>query len=462
MRVGFARTVITPPPGASLAGFGARQERAQGVHDDLFVRVLVLEDAGERAALAVCDLCDLDAGFVAQARTRIQAKTGIPAASVMLAATHTHAAPATFALYSHAPDPRWLEELAGRVADAAAAAVADLAPATLTLALGREDTVARNRRRPDGPTDPTLTVLRAERTGASPVLLLHYTCHPTVLGPDNLLVSRDYVGFVVDAVERATGGCAMFVNGACGDVNVGHSADRSALGLPIPGRTFERAEELGLRLAREALRASAQAQPVMRQPRGLGAGQSFLAVPLRPGPSLEEARANTETCRRHLEALEADGAGEEAVTAARLELLYAELGLQWAEQRAGAAGTGAVGAGGVGAMPAEEMAEVQALAIGDVALAALPGEFFAESGLRLRGRSPFRHTVVIGYANGGIGYVPPASAFTEGGYETRLAPWSKVAPEAEGLILDAAASLLDALGEHAPNHPLRQQDEHQG
>ncbi len=442
MRVGCARTLITPPPGASLAGFGARQERAQGVHDDLYARALVLEDSGQRIALAVCDLCDLDAGFVEEARRRIQERAGIRAASAMLAATHTHAAPATFALYSLPPDPGWLDDLADRVADAVASAARDLAPATLALGLGREDSVARNRRRPDGSVDPTVTVLRAERTGAPPAFLLHYACHPTVLGPDNLMVSRDYVGFTVDAVERATGGWTMFANGASGDINVGHSADRSALGLPIPGRTFERAEELGLRLAREAHRAHAQARPM--EAGLLAAGRRHVrrhvAVPLRPGPSLEEARAEVKTCRRHLEVLEAGGADEEAATAARLELLYAGLGLEWAEQRAGAAGVGAAGAGAEG-----ETAEVQAFVMGDVALVGLPGEFFVESGLRLRDRSPFKHTVVIGHANGGIGYVPPASAFAEGGYETRLAPWSRVAPETEGLIHAAAARLLDSL-----------------
>jgi hypothetical protein len=51
----------------------------------------------------------------------------------------------------------------------------------------------------------------------------------------------------------------------------------------------------------------------------------------------------------------------------------------------------------------------------------------------------------VGYANGGLGYVPPASAFAEGGYETRLAPWSKVAPEVEASIVAEAAGVLAAL-----------------
>jgi hypothetical protein len=132
-----------------------------------------------------------------------------------------------------------------------------------------------------------------------------------------------------------------------------------------------------------------------------------------------------------VEALAASGAGDDALAEARLELFYAEAALEWAECHPGPS----------------EAAEVQALAAGDLALIALPGEFFAESGVRLRGRSPFLHTVVTGYANGGLGYVPPASAFDEGGYETRLSPWSRVGPGAEGVIVEAAVQVLEELRE---------------
>jgi neutral ceramidase len=431
MRAGCAQTVITPPLGISLAGFGARKEGARGVHDDLHARALVLGEGEQRIALVICDLCEVDVPFVAEVRRRVETAAGIPSEHVMVAATHTHAAPATFALFSSPPDPGWLRGLADRLADAVAEASRRVVPAALALGLGREDTVARNRRRTDGPVDPTVTVLRVERDGMSPAVLVHYACHPTVLGPDNFLTSRDYVGFLIDAVEHATGGWAMFLNGACGDVNVGHSAERSALGLPIPGRTFERAEALGLRIAEEALRALDSARPLAGARKGrrpaLSAGHRTLVVPLRRGPSPAEAEDLVRTRRCQLEALEQSASGEDAMTAARGEAMYAELARDWVVQLGPAT---------------EETVEVQAFTVGDVALVALPGEFFAESGLRLRKRSPFQHTIVIGYANGGIGYVPPASAYAEASYETRLAQWSRVAPEAESLIIEATVKLL--------------------
>jgi neutral ceramidase len=431
VRVGFGRTVITPRPGISLAGFGARTGLARGVHDELFARAVVFDDGRTRSGLVVCDLCEIDAACVADIRTRARAASGIAPDRLIVAATHTHAAPATFPLYSEPPEPAWLAGLADLAARAVAAATEDATPAMLSIGAGHEDTVARNRRRPDGPIDPTVSVVRADRGDRQAVWLLHYACHPTVLGPDNLLISRDFVGCVVDAVERTTGGSAAFVNGACGDINVGHSADRSALGLPIPGRTFERAEALGRRIAAEAIAAGGRAQPLtVDGAAALWGARRVVAVPLRATPPVAEARAQVEARREDLRRARSSGADGRITGAAQLELMYAELALQWAQARPGTD---------------TERTEIQALAIGDLALIALPGEFFAESGLALKTLSPFPHTIVVGYAGGGIGYVPPRSAFAEGGYETRLAHWSRVGPDAEPIILDAARDLLGEL-----------------
>jgi neutral ceramidase len=430
MQVGSAAVVITPPAGTGLAGFAARTDGARGVHDDLYARALVLDDGDGRASLILCDLCEIDAPCVARVRRRVEDVCGIPAASVMVAATHTHAAPATFGLLSIPPDPRWLERLEGAAASAAAQACATLAPATVAVGRGQEPSVGRYRRRRGGPTDPTVTVVRCERSAGNPASLVHYACHPTVLGPDNLLISRDYCGFTVDAVERVTSGSCAFANGACGDINVGHSAGRTALGLPTPGRTFERAEALGLRLAIEAIRALRGARPIQGR---LASRRRTVTVPLRQVTE-PDARSRAIESRRRVDALTACGAAaDDALADARLELFYAEAALEWAERRPASS----------------EAAEVQGVASGDLALIALPGEFFAESGLRLRERSPFPHTVVIGYANGCLGYVPPASAFEEGGYETRLSPWSRVAPGAEAVMLEAAVEVLEDLRDAA-------------
>ena len=63
-------------------------------------------------------------------------------------------------------------------------------------------------------------------------------------------------------------------------------------------------------------------------------------------------------------------------------------------------------------------AEVQVISLGPLALVALPGEPLTDLATAIQQRSPFPHTLVLGYSNGlGIRYVGMPGEKKRGGYE---------------------------------------------
>ena len=88
-------------------------------------------------------------------------------------------------------------------------------------------------------------------------------------------------------------------------------------------------------------------------------------------------------------------------------------------------------------------AEVQTLFLGPVAITGIPAEYFVEHGLRIKEQTYPWKSLVVSCANGMVGYLPTAQAFTRGGYETTFAPSSRMAPAAGDLVADAAIAQIN-------------------
>jgi neutral ceramidase len=93
----------------------------------------------------------------------------------------------------------------------------------------------------------------------------------------------------------------------------------------------------------------------------------------------------------------------------------------------------------------DALARLNVLCIGPLALVFLPGEFFIELAYDIERDSPFEHTIVVGYAENNIGYVPTLAAFEEGGYEAGPGKWSFLEKEAGPKLCKEALRLLNKL-----------------
>ena len=63
-------------------------------------------------------------------------------------------------------------------------------------------------------------------------------------------------------------------------------------------------------------------------------------------------------------------------------------------------------------------AEIQVLAIGDIAFVGVPGELLVEPGFEIKWHSPFRKTYILYNSTGYIGYIPHVNTYVSGGYES--------------------------------------------
>src|ERR1044071_2661234 len=94
-RAGLATIDITPPVGWRMSGY-FYERLSTGTHDPLQAKAMVLQQGDERAALVFCDLIGVPASLTGPIRAAASKKTGIPAANIMIAATHTHTGPLYF------------------------------------------------------------------------------------------------------------------------------------------------------------------------------------------------------------------------------------------------------------------------------------------------------------------------------------------------------------------------------
>jgi hypothetical protein len=89
--------------------------------------------------------------------------------------------------------------------------------------------------------------------------------------------------------------------------------------------------------------------------------------------------------------------------------------------------------------------KLQTITVGDLAVVAIPCEVFAEIGVEIKHRSPFRTTFVIALANGYNGYLPTPQQHALGGYETWRSGWSYLETEASNIITETTIQMLKSL-----------------
>jgi hypothetical protein len=132
--------------GTQLAGWLDVARPAARVRDPVYARIAVLESGERRVGLVSLDLLSVRGSDVADVRRRVEAAAGLPADSLLIAATHNHAGPAIVSIGPFRRDDAYLEWLKQALVRLAEEALAALEPAEVGVGVGFEGRLSFNRR----------------------------------------------------------------------------------------------------------------------------------------------------------------------------------------------------------------------------------------------------------------------------------------------------------------------------
>ena len=393
LKAGVTKVDITPTSGVPLWGFSDRKSSATGTRDPLYARILVLEAGDKRLALVSVDL---GRTFGPSSLDQLRKATQRDISVLIVAATHTHSAPAVQDGYPNGP-PGWESTALQKIVNAIEEARQHLRKAQIGTGYGTTN-IGHNRLRvnPDGtvtwfernltrvptaPFDGTVSVLRIDAMDGQPIaILVNYACHPVVFGSDNLQYSADFPTVTTRTVEDAFGGrlISFFLQGASGDINPYYAV------TPLEQDAVEMRNWTGRTLGDEVVRIAKQIHTRPDDVTELQFAEDSIHVAMRWDPE------------------------------------------KWRQARIAVFGSS--DSNPFTTKPAEIALPVTTVLIDKkIAILTMPGEPFVEYQLSWRQRCPVPDALFIGYANGYNGYFPTIRSATLGGYgASNPATWLEV------------------------------------
>jgi hypothetical protein len=333
---------------------------------------------------------------------------------VLLCCSHTHSGPIAYAdEKSSRLNREYIDSLVDNIVEAVNEAQANLQPAHLeysqaeaNVGINRREKLPDGRmeigRNPDGARDKSVQVVSVFALTPTPLpvgegqrlaTIVNYACHGTVLGPDNLLVSADWIGVMRKKVEEELGGLTLFIQGAAANINPDMYWEDA--------HAYEKVTEQGLGVADAVLAATNSKSEKMR------------GLPI----EIERAEAWMPTETRVTSSHPPKNYGRKLLSLARMPGFMAVFADMLLRQR----------------YPWKPVIEakdgywsvpmrINAVRVGDLALVTFAAETFTEIGMKVKSASPANHTLFASVSDGCISYLHTEESHPEGGYEVDIAP----------------------------------------
>lgn len=245
-----------------IAGFHNRRA-ANGIHDSLWARTMIIDDGSTRVAMVSLDAIGFFHDQVIEIRKRLPEELAID--YCMVATTHVHESPDLIGIWGESyfksgVNKEYLEFVINQSVASVVKAVADLEPVTLHFAVDEQNAqvLVKDTRRPIVH-DPGMYLIQAKKSdGSTKGVLVSWANHPETLWSKNLLITSDFPHFFRKGLEEKLGGTSVYLNGAIGGLITTHPSlpvIHPETGKEIFEANFEKAEAQGLILTEIAVNA---------------------------------------------------------------------------------------------------------------------------------------------------------------------------------------------------------------
>ncbi len=234
-----------------IAGFH-NQRPAQGLHDTLWARSMVLKQGNLCLALVVIDAIGFGSDEIISIRKEVQ--NALPVDYLCIASTHSHQTPDLIGMwgpgdYRSGVNPKYVEKIGQQVLAATRQAYERRVETIWRYAEHKDiaRSLVEDSRQPIV-LDAGLRVLQAVDQGGNTLgCLVGWANHPETLWSDNLQLSADFPHFLRESLEKGivegdslrrpgVGGITIFLNGAIGGLMT--TSPRMAIQHPFVDTAF--------------------------------------------------------------------------------------------------------------------------------------------------------------------------------------------------------------------------------
>lgn len=267
-----------------IAGF-SNSKPANGVHDDVWARTMIIDDGKTRLAIVILDAIGFMNDDVVDVRKMIPESAGIT--YTIIASTHTHEAADLLGLWGKTPfksgvNKKYMAFVKEQIVKSVVEASKNIRPARLEVSRDLTSAIpmVKDTRKPEV-FDSGMRILKAvdREKGQTLGSMVVWGNHPETLWSRNLLISSDFPHFLREGVEKGVfhadslvkagiGGVCVYATGAVGGLMTTHpslAVKHPFTGVELFEPTYEKTRAQGKTLSMIALNAMEKPDEILEQ-----------------------------------------------------------------------------------------------------------------------------------------------------------------------------------------------------